>query len=152
MSEEAPELLFQIIAGRAERTAVIATTNLPLSEWILPGCAGHFGPVAQRQSVPRSTVSLRPTILPSMPGFLSICLGPVFRGLRDNPVFLQQYFMARDFQFAGKMGSSFPYFPHERCLNVSISLQMDWITVNERPRGCMVRAKACGLDGTDLRD
>ncbi len=33
MPEAAPELLFQIIAGRAERAAVIATTNLPFSEW-----------------------------------------------------------------------------------------------------------------------
>jgi DNA replication protein DnaC len=33
MPEAAAELLFQIIAGRAERAAVIATTNLPFSEW-----------------------------------------------------------------------------------------------------------------------
>jgi len=33
MPEAAAELLFQIIAGRAERAAVIVTTNLPLSEW-----------------------------------------------------------------------------------------------------------------------
>jgi DNA replication protein DnaC len=33
MPEAAVELLFQIIAGRAERAAVIATTNLPFSEW-----------------------------------------------------------------------------------------------------------------------
>ena len=30
---EAAELLFQVIAGRAERAAVIVTTNLPFSEW-----------------------------------------------------------------------------------------------------------------------
>jgi len=29
----AAELLFQVIAGRAERAAVIVTTNLPFSEW-----------------------------------------------------------------------------------------------------------------------
>ena len=33
MPEAAAELLFQIIAGRAERAAVIVTTNLPFSEW-----------------------------------------------------------------------------------------------------------------------
>jgi DNA replication protein DnaC len=33
MPETAAELLFQIIAGRAERAAVIITTNLPFSEW-----------------------------------------------------------------------------------------------------------------------
>jgi DNA replication protein DnaC len=33
MPDTAAELLFQIIAGRAERAAVIATTNLPFSEW-----------------------------------------------------------------------------------------------------------------------
>jgi len=31
--ESAAELLFQVIAGRAERAAVIVTTNLPFSEW-----------------------------------------------------------------------------------------------------------------------
>ncbi len=31
--ESAAELLFQVIAGRAERAAVIITTNLPFSEW-----------------------------------------------------------------------------------------------------------------------
>lgn len=31
--EPAAELLFQVIAGRAERAAVIVTTNLPFSEW-----------------------------------------------------------------------------------------------------------------------
>jgi DNA replication protein DnaC len=33
MPDAAAELLFQIIAGRAERAAVIVTTNLPFSEW-----------------------------------------------------------------------------------------------------------------------
>jgi DNA replication protein DnaC len=33
MPDNAAELLFQIIAGRAERAAVIVTTNLPFSEW-----------------------------------------------------------------------------------------------------------------------
>jgi len=33
MSEPAAELLFQVIAGRAERASVIVTTNLPFSEW-----------------------------------------------------------------------------------------------------------------------
>jgi DNA replication protein DnaC len=33
MPETAAELLFQVIAGRAERAAVIITTNLPFSEW-----------------------------------------------------------------------------------------------------------------------
>ena len=33
MPDTAAELLFQIIAGRAERSAVIVTTNLPFSEW-----------------------------------------------------------------------------------------------------------------------
>ena len=33
MPESAAELLFQVIAGRAERAAVIVTTNLPFSEW-----------------------------------------------------------------------------------------------------------------------
>ena len=33
MPETAAELLFQIIAGRAERAAVIVTANLPFSEW-----------------------------------------------------------------------------------------------------------------------
>lgn len=31
--ESAAELLFQVIAGRAERSSVIITTNLPFSEW-----------------------------------------------------------------------------------------------------------------------
>ena len=31
--ESAAELLFQVISGRAERAAVIVTTNLPFSEW-----------------------------------------------------------------------------------------------------------------------
>ncbi len=31
--EAAAELLFQVISGRAERAAVIVTTNLPFSEW-----------------------------------------------------------------------------------------------------------------------
>jgi DNA replication protein DnaC len=31
--ESAAELLFQVIAGRAERAALIVTTNLPFSEW-----------------------------------------------------------------------------------------------------------------------
>ena len=33
MPDTAAELLFQVIAGRAERAAVIITTNLPFSEW-----------------------------------------------------------------------------------------------------------------------
>jgi DNA replication protein DnaC len=33
MPEAAAEMMFQIIAGRAERAAVIVTTNLPFSEW-----------------------------------------------------------------------------------------------------------------------
>jgi len=33
MPETARELLFQVVAGRAERAVVIATTNLPFSEW-----------------------------------------------------------------------------------------------------------------------
>ena len=33
MPEPAAECLFQVIAGRAEAAAVIATTNLPFSEW-----------------------------------------------------------------------------------------------------------------------
>jgi DNA replication protein DnaC len=33
MPEQAAELLFQVISGRAERAAVIVTTNLPFSEW-----------------------------------------------------------------------------------------------------------------------
>lgn len=33
MPEAAAEMLFQVIAGRAERAAVIITTNLPFSEW-----------------------------------------------------------------------------------------------------------------------
>jgi DNA replication protein DnaC len=33
MPETAAELLFHVIAGRAERAAVIITTNLPFSEW-----------------------------------------------------------------------------------------------------------------------
>ena len=31
--ESAAEMLFQVISGRAERAAVIVTTNLPFSEW-----------------------------------------------------------------------------------------------------------------------
>jgi DNA replication protein DnaC len=33
MPEAAAEMLFQVISGRAERAAVIVTTNLPFSEW-----------------------------------------------------------------------------------------------------------------------
>jgi DNA replication protein DnaC len=33
MPDAAAELLFQVIAGRAEQAAVIVTTNLPFSEW-----------------------------------------------------------------------------------------------------------------------
>jgi DNA replication protein DnaC len=33
MPESAVELLFQVVSGRAERAAVIVTTNLPFSEW-----------------------------------------------------------------------------------------------------------------------
>ena len=33
MPDAAAELLFQVIAGRAVRAAVIITTNLPFSEW-----------------------------------------------------------------------------------------------------------------------
>src|SRR5664280_1658921 len=33
MPEAAAELLFQVISGRAERAAVMVTTNLPFSEW-----------------------------------------------------------------------------------------------------------------------
>lgn len=33
VKDTAAELLFQVIAGRAERAAVIITTNLPFSEW-----------------------------------------------------------------------------------------------------------------------
>jgi len=49
MPEAAAELLFQIIAGRAERAAVIVTTNLPFSEWttMFPNARfvqGHVGP------------------------------------------------------------------------------------------------------------
>ena len=33
MPESAAELIFQVIAGRAERTGIIVTTNLPFSEW-----------------------------------------------------------------------------------------------------------------------
>lgn len=33
MPDTAAELLFQIVAGRAERVAVIVTTNLPFGEW-----------------------------------------------------------------------------------------------------------------------
>lgn len=33
MPESAAELMFQVIAGRAERTGIIVTTNLPFSEW-----------------------------------------------------------------------------------------------------------------------
>jgi len=33
LAEIGAELLFQVIAERAERSAVLVTTNLPLSEW-----------------------------------------------------------------------------------------------------------------------
>ena len=33
MPDTAAELLFQVVAGRSERAAVIVTTNLPFSEW-----------------------------------------------------------------------------------------------------------------------
>jgi DNA replication protein DnaC len=33
MTEAAAELLFEVIAGRSERAAMIVTTNLPFSEW-----------------------------------------------------------------------------------------------------------------------
>ena len=33
MTEVGAEFLFQVIAERAERTAVVLTTNLPFSEW-----------------------------------------------------------------------------------------------------------------------
>src|SRR6202167_6591443 len=33
LAEVAAELLFQVIAERAEKAAVIVTTNLPFSEW-----------------------------------------------------------------------------------------------------------------------
>ena len=33
LAEVGAELLFQVIADRAERTALIITTNLPFSEW-----------------------------------------------------------------------------------------------------------------------
>ena len=33
LAEIGAELLFQVIADRAERTAIIVTTNLPFSEW-----------------------------------------------------------------------------------------------------------------------
>ena len=33
LAEVGAEFLFQVIAERAERTAVIVTTNLPFSEW-----------------------------------------------------------------------------------------------------------------------
>ena len=33
MAEVGAELLFQVMAERAERAAVIVTTNLPFSEW-----------------------------------------------------------------------------------------------------------------------
>jgi len=33
LAELGAELLFQVIADRAERAAVIVTTNLPFSEW-----------------------------------------------------------------------------------------------------------------------
>ena len=33
LAEVAAELLFQVIADRAEKAAVIVTTNLPFSEW-----------------------------------------------------------------------------------------------------------------------
>ena len=33
LAEVGAELLFQVIAERAEKTAVIVTTNLPFSEW-----------------------------------------------------------------------------------------------------------------------
>ena len=38
LAELGAELLFQVIADRAERAAVIITTNLPFSEWgqVLP--------------------------------------------------------------------------------------------------------------------
>jgi DNA replication protein DnaC len=33
LAEPGAEMLFQVIAGRAEKAAVIVTTNLPFSEW-----------------------------------------------------------------------------------------------------------------------
>ena len=33
LAEVAAELLFQVIADRAEKAAIIVTTNLPFSEW-----------------------------------------------------------------------------------------------------------------------
>jgi DNA replication protein DnaC len=33
LAETACELMFQVIADRAEKAAVIVTTNLPFSEW-----------------------------------------------------------------------------------------------------------------------
>jgi DNA replication protein DnaC len=33
LAEQGAELLFQVVAERAERAAVIVTTNLPFSEW-----------------------------------------------------------------------------------------------------------------------
>jgi DNA replication protein DnaC len=43
----AADLLFQVIAERAEKAAVIVTINLPFSEWPqvlspMPGCAKPF--------------------------------------------------------------------------------------------------------------
>jgi DNA replication protein DnaC len=33
LAEAGAEMLFQVIAGRAEKAAVVITTNLPFSEW-----------------------------------------------------------------------------------------------------------------------
>ena len=33
VAEAGAEMLFQVIAGRAEKAAVVITTNLPFSEW-----------------------------------------------------------------------------------------------------------------------
>jgi DNA replication protein DnaC len=46
LAEVAAEFLFQVVAERAEKAAVVLTTNLPFSEWTRSfptrGCAKRF--------------------------------------------------------------------------------------------------------------
>jgi len=48
MAEVGAEFLFQVIAERAERNAVIMTTNLPFSEWtqVIPNARRRMKPMA----------------------------------------------------------------------------------------------------------
>jgi hypothetical protein len=83
MAEAGAEFLFQVIAERAEKAAVIVTTNLPFSEWtsVIPNARLCKAPIDLSPTAP---ISLKPAPSPTASGVPWTSARAKLRRLRLN--------------------------------------------------------------------